>query len=56
MFMITTLTGARVFGGVKDGGLERSMADASCKERNQRAQALGLTARYVVVPYVGLKK
>lgn len=49
--MITTTTGVRVFAGYKDGGMTVEEADASVRDRNQRAQALGITARYIKVPF-----
>lgn len=56
-FMIQTTDGKRVFAGTakQDAvGMDEAQAKSSCNERNERAQAMGIAARYVVVPFVAL--
>lgn len=50
--MIQTTTGVRVAsGGDKTKGIPEDQALASVKDRNQRAEAMGIAARYEAVPY-----
>jgi hypothetical protein len=50
MFMIVTDAGVRVFDN-KGNGLDEKAAAENARERNERAQALGIEARYVVAPF-----
>lgn len=56
MFMITTTDGVRVFAGygANAEGMTADEADASVRDRNARAQAMGIKARYIKVPFKAL--
>lgn len=47
--VIRTMDGLLVYTGGKEG-LTAEQAAASAKDRNERAEAMGLKARYVVAP------
>lgn len=51
--MITTDKGVRVYAGsrTQEGGLSAEEADDSVRDRNRRAADMGITTRYMKVPF-----
>jgi hypothetical protein len=56
-FMVVTTDGTRVDAGRTEGmGLSKDEADASAKDRNRRAEELGIACRYKVTAYTEPEK
>lgn len=50
-FQVVMENGSPVFRGTDGGGLTEAQANASVKDRNERAEAMGLVARYKTATY-----